>query len=52
VAVLVELPDADLVRLLGNLVNPPDGPIPIGAELGPVFEHHSSYSLLLWRLRR
>jgi uncharacterized OB-fold protein len=52
VAVLVELPDADLVRLLGNLVYPPDGPIPIGAELGPVFEHHSSYSLLLWRLRR
>jgi uncharacterized OB-fold protein len=52
VAVLVELPDADSVRLLGNLVDPPDGPIPIGAEVDPVFEHHSSHSLLLWRLRR
>jgi uncharacterized OB-fold protein len=52
VVVLVALPDADECRLLGNLVDPPDGPIAIGAELTPVFEHHSSYSLLLWRLRR
>jgi uncharacterized OB-fold protein len=52
VAVLVELPDADNVRLMGNLVDPPDGPIPIGADLSPVFEHHSEYSLLLWRLTR
>jgi uncharacterized protein len=51
VAVLVELPDADRVRLLGNLIDPPEGPVPIGAEVDPVFEHHSSYSLLLWRLK-
>jgi uncharacterized OB-fold protein len=52
VALLVELPGADRVRLLGNLVDAPDGPIPIGAELFSVFEHHSTYSLLLWRLRQ
>ncbi len=52
VAVLVELPDADQARVLGNLIDPPEGPIAIGAEVAPVFEHHTSYSLLLWRLRR
>ena len=50
VAVLVELPDADRVRVLGNLVAAPEGPIPIGAELAPVFEHHHGYTLLQWRL--
>jgi uncharacterized OB-fold protein len=50
VVVLVELPDADDVRLLGNLVDPPEGVVPIGAEVEPVFEHHDGYTLLLWRL--
>ena len=51
VVVLVELPDTGGVRVLGNIVEPPDGPIPIGAELMAVFEHHDTYSLLQWRLR-
>jgi uncharacterized OB-fold protein len=50
VVVLVELPDADQVRLVGNLADPPDGPVPIGAEVSAVFEHHESYTLLHWRL--
>lgn len=50
VVVLVELPDADRVRLVGNLVEPPDGQIPIDGELDAVFEHHDEFSLLQWQL--
>ena len=50
VVLLVELPDADRVHMVSNLVDPPEGPIEIGAELTPVFEHHESHTLLLWRL--
>jgi uncharacterized OB-fold protein len=50
VVVLVELPDAYGVRLIGNLVDPPDGPVRIGAGVSPVFEHHDTHTLLLWRL--
>lgn len=50
VVVLVELPAADHVRLIGNLVDPPEARIPIGADVVPVFEHHDSHTLLLWRL--
>lgn len=53
VVVLVELPDADGIRMVGNLVDPPDGDIPIGARVEPVFEHHSgepAYTLVQWRL--
>jgi hypothetical protein len=50
VVVLVELPEASGVRLIGNLVDPPRGPIPIGADLVSAFEHHESHSLLHWRL--
>jgi hypothetical protein len=49
VVVLVELPDANGVRLVGNLVDPPAGPVEIGADLVPVFEHHDTHTLLLWR---
>jgi uncharacterized protein len=49
VVVLVELPDANGVRLIGNLVDPPPAAVVIGAELVPVFEHHDSHTLLLWR---
>jgi uncharacterized OB-fold protein len=50
VVLLVELPDANGVRLLSNLVDPPEGPVEIGASLTPVFEHHETHTLLLWRL--
>jgi uncharacterized protein len=50
VVVLVELEAAPKVRLLGNLINPPEGPIPIGATVSAVFEHHREFSLLQWSL--
>jgi uncharacterized OB-fold protein len=51
VVLLVELPDADGIRLVGNLIDPPDGAIPIDAPVTAAFEHHKTHSLLLWQLR-
>jgi uncharacterized protein len=52
--VLVELPGAGGIRLLGNLLGDPMRDIPIGAPVRGVFEHHQdggrSYSLLQWQL--
>ncbi len=52
VVVLVELPHADGVRLVGNLLGDPMQPLRIGAAVTGVFEHHPSetspYSLLQW----
>jgi uncharacterized OB-fold protein len=54
IVVLVELPAADNVRLVGNLLGDPQQSVPIGAAVAGVFEHHGdadpSYSLLQWRL--
>lgn len=54
-AVLVELPHAGSVRMVGNLLGDPMQTVEIGAEVESVFEHHeesiSPYSLLQWRLR-
>ncbi|MGR8918218.1 MAG: Zn-ribbon domain-containing OB-fold protein [Gammaproteobacteria bacterium] len=53
VIVLVELPQADGVRLVGNLLGDPAAELRIGAELAGVFEHHAEaeppYTLLQWR---
>src|SRR5579875_325010 len=38
--VLVELPDADNVRMVGNLLGDPMQPVEIGAEVEAVFEDH------------
>jgi uncharacterized protein len=55
VAVLVELPQAGFVRMVGNLLGDPMQAVTIGAEVEGVFEHHPDseppYSLLQWRLR-
>ena len=55
VAVLVELPHAGNVRMVGNLLGDPMQDVSIGAGVTGVFEHHPdaqpSYSLLQWRLR-
>jgi uncharacterized OB-fold protein len=51
--VLVELPHADNVRLVGNLLGDPREPVAIGARVTGVFEHHSDpdpFTLLQWRL--
>ena len=54
--VLVELPQAGGVRLLGNLLGDPMQEIPIGALVRGVFEHHLdarlSFTLLQWQLMK
>jgi uncharacterized protein len=54
-AVLVELPDAGGVRMVGNLLGDPMQAVTIGTEVEGVFEHHPNsdppYSLLQWRMR-
>jgi uncharacterized OB-fold protein len=51
--VVVELPGAGNVRMLGNLLGDPLQDVMIGAEVEGVFEHHRDasppYSLLQWR---
>jgi uncharacterized OB-fold protein len=53
VAVLVELPDAGGVRMVGNLLGDPMQAVEIGARVEGVFEHHQDadppYSLLQWQ---
>ncbi|MBL8347595.1 MAG: OB-fold domain-containing protein [Rubrivivax sp.] len=52
-AVLVELPEAGGLRMLGNLLGDAMQEVTIGAEVEGVFEHHAAaevpYSLLQWR---
>ncbi len=54
VVVLVELPHADGIRMVGNLLADPTAPVPIGAPVEAVFEHHADaapqYSLVQWKL--
>jgi uncharacterized OB-fold protein len=54
VVLLVELPDADGVRMIGNLFGDPKQPVKIGAPVEAVFEHHEDveppYTLVQWRL--
>lgn len=53
VVVLVELPQAGGVRLVGNLVGDPEQVPPIGSALDAVFEDHDDaevpYTLVQWR---
>jgi len=52
IIVLVELPHADNVRVVGNLIGDPMQPLVIGARLHGVFEHHPeddpAHTLLQW----
>jgi len=54
IVVLVELPHADGVRLVGNLVGDPHQDLVIGAPVSAVFEHHTDtehpHTLLQWTL--
>ena len=51
--VLVELPDAENVRMVGNLLGVPTQDVVIGAEVEAVFEDHGAgddaYTLVQWR---
>ena len=54
--VLVELPDAGAVRMVGNLVGDPTQPVEIGSEVEAVFEDHPDaeppFTLVQWRAVR
>jgi uncharacterized OB-fold protein len=54
VIVLVELPAADNVRIVGNLLGDPLQPLEIGAAVAGVFEHHPAndppFVLLHWQI--
>ncbi|CAN0397084.1 unnamed protein product, partial [Phaeothamnion confervicola] len=51
---LVEIPHADNVRLVGNLLGDPHQPLVIGTEVEAVFEQHAEaeppFALLQWRV--
>jgi len=53
VTVLVELPEAGNVRMLGNLLGDPLQAVAIGTDVEAVFEHHEDvdppYTLVQWR---
>jgi uncharacterized protein len=52
-AVLVELPEAGNVRMVGNLLGDPMQDVRIGAEVVAEYEHHNDasppYTLVQWR---
>lgn len=54
IVILVEIPHADGIRLVGNLLGDPEQRLQIGDEVTAVFEHHEddipAYSLLQWQL--
>lgn len=53
VVALVELDDADGVRMIGNLLGDPEQPVAIGAPVEAVYEDHpgerAPYTLVQWR---
>ena len=55
IVVLVSLPHAGDVRMIGNLLGDPEQTVEIGATVDGVFEHHEdadpAFTLLQWRVR-
>lgn len=53
VVLLVELPEADGIRMVGNLVGDPEVEITIGARVEPAYEDHDDaeppFTLIQWR---
>jgi uncharacterized OB-fold protein len=47
---VVELPDADNVRMVGNLLGDPMHDAPFDAEVEAVFEDHPEATLVQWKL--
>ena len=54
IVVLVEFPDHDGARMVGNLLGDPQQPVHIGAEVRAVFEHHQDddppHTLVQWEV--
>jgi hypothetical protein len=49
VVLLVEFPEADGIRMIGNLAGDARAPVAIGARVESVFEDHGAYTLVQWR---
>jgi uncharacterized protein len=53
IAVVVEMPHAGRIRMLGNLLGPPEQKVEIGATVVAVFEPHDDaqvpYTLVQWK---
>ena len=50
VVVLVELPEHGNVRMVGNLLGDPKQEVRIGSAVEAVFEHHTEFTLVQWKL--
>ena len=54
IVVLVEFPDHDGARMVGNLLGDPEQDVAIGATVRAVFEHHRNddppYTLVQWEV--
>jgi len=50
IVVLVELPHANHVRMVGNLLGDPVQPVKIGAPVEAVFERHANSTLVQWQM--
>jgi uncharacterized protein len=50
IVAVVQLPDADNVRMVGNLLGDPHQNPPFDAEVEAVFEDHPDATLVQWRL--
>jgi len=50
VVVLVELPEYGNVRMVGNLLGDPKQEVRIGSAVEAVFEHHTEFTLVQWKL--
>jgi uncharacterized OB-fold protein len=48
VVLLVELPGADGIRMIGNLIGEQRANISVGDPVRAVFEHHETFSLVQW----
>ncbi len=55
-AITVELPQADGIRMAGNLLGDANQSVKIGADVTAVFEHHAAatppYTLLQWEVAK
>ncbi len=50
IVVLVEIPEAGNVRVIGNLIGDPEQAVIIGSRVQGVFEHHDAHTLLQWQV--
>jgi uncharacterized OB-fold protein len=50
IVVLVEIPEAQNVRMIGNLLGDPLQEPSFGAEVEAVFEDHETHTLVQWRV--